>query len=80
MPRPSGALLDQYFNAAEDFLTDSNGASFSLNLTDEGLNTTLMAEFTRDSYFGKIASGFKNTNTSLLAGLPGSGSGSRSAE
>ena len=42
-----GELADQYFNAAEKFLTDANAASFSLNLTDAGLNTTMMAESAR---------------------------------
>src|SRR5204862_6564069 len=66
-----GELADQYFNAAEKFLTDANAASFSLNLTDAGLNTTMMAEFSQGSYFGKIASGFKNSKGNLMAGLPG---------
>jgi hypothetical protein len=66
-----GALADQYFNAAERFLTDANSATFSLNLTDAGLNTTLAAEFTQGSYLGKIAAGMKNSDGNLLTGLPG---------
>ena len=65
------AMADQYFAAAERFLNDAQAATFSLNLTDAGLNTTLAAEFTQGSYLGKIASGMKNTDASLLAGLPG---------
>ena len=66
-----GAAVDQYFAFAERILTDGTAATFSLNLTDEGLNTTLAAEFTQGSYLGKIASGFKNTDAALLKGLPG---------
>ena len=66
-----GAMVDQYFAFVERVLTDGSAATFSLNLTDEGLNTTLAAEFTQGSYLGKIASGFKNTDKALMAGLPG---------
>lgn len=65
------AMVDQYFAVAERFLTDTTAATFSVNLTDAGLNTTMAAEFTPGSYLGKIASGMKNTDASLLAGLPG---------
>ena len=65
------AVVDQYFSAAERFLTDGSAATFSLNFGDAGLNTTLAAEFTQGSYLGKIVGGFKNTDGPLLAGLPG---------
>ena len=65
------AVMDQYFVFAERFLTDANAATFSINLTDEGLNTTMAAEFAQGSYLGKIASGMKNTDANLMAGLPG---------
>ena len=65
------AMMEQYFAFAERVLTDGNAAVFSINLTDEGLNTTMAAEFTQGSYLGKIASGMKNTDANLLAGLPG---------
>jgi hypothetical protein len=64
------ALMDQYFNLAERFLTDTNAATIGLQFNDAGLNTTAMAEFTPDSYLGGIAKGVKNTDAALLAGLP----------
>jgi hypothetical protein len=66
-----GAMVDQYFAFLERVLNEGQSATFSLNLTDEGLNTTLAAEFSPGSYLGKIASGFKNTDAALLKGLPG---------
>lgn len=66
-----GAMMDQYFAGAEQFLNDATAATFSLNLTDEGLNTTAAAEFIPGSYLGNVAKGIKNNNRSLLAGLPG---------
>lgn len=65
------AVVDQYFSAAERFLTDGSAATFSLNFGDSGLNTTFAAEFTQGSYLAKIVGGFKNTDGPLLAGLPG---------
>lgn len=65
------AMIDQYFAVAERFLTDATAATFSVNLTDAGLNTTMAAEFRPGSYLGEIATGMKNTDASLLAGLPG---------
>jgi len=65
------AAVDSYFNFAERFLNDATSATFSLNLTDGGLNTTLAAEFTEGSYLAKIAQGLKNTDANLMAGLPG---------
>jgi hypothetical protein len=64
------ALMDQYFNLAERFLTDTNAATIGLQLNDAGLNTTATAEFTPDSYLGGIAKGIKNSDAALLTGLP----------
>ena len=64
------AVVNQYLAAGEQFLTDADAATFSINLTDEGLNTSLMAEFKKDSYLGKFATNLKGTDQNLLAGLP----------
>jgi hypothetical protein len=63
-------FISQVLTVAQEFLTDAQFASFSINLNKEGIATSLMAEFTSDSTLGKIVAGAKNTDASLLAGLP----------
>ena len=65
-----GAMLDQYIAFAERFLTDGQAATFSLTLSDDGLNTTALAEFAPNSELGNVAQSLKNTDQNLLAGLP----------
>jgi hypothetical protein len=64
------AAFGQLLNVAEGFMRDATAAGMSLHLNDQGLQTTLMAEFKPDSYAGKLAAGFKNTDQPLVAGLP----------
>jgi hypothetical protein len=63
-------FISQVLTVAQEFLTDAQFASFSVNLNKEGIATSLMAEFSGDSTFGKIVAGAKNTDAPLLAGLP----------
>src|SRR5262249_49762000 len=63
-------FVSQVLSVGEEVLTDAQFASFSVNLNKEGIATSLMAEFNGDSTFGKIVAGAKNTDASLLAGLP----------
>ena len=62
--------MSQLLNAAERFLTDAEATTFSLTLTDRGLNGTVMAEFAQGSYLGTNVAALKGENGSLLAGLP----------
>lgn len=64
------AMMDSYFAIAERVLNDGQAATISFTLSDEGLNTTTLAEFTPNSYMGKIAQGLKNSDQGMLAGLP----------
>jgi len=64
------AYFGQFLNVAEGFLRDSNGATFGINLSKDGISTTLMAEFEPGSYGGKAISGMKNTDASFTTGLP----------
>jgi hypothetical protein len=64
------ALVSQFLNVAEGFLRDANGATFSINFGNEGINLAVMAEFNKGSYGGNLVSGAKNTNEPLLGGLP----------
>src|SRR5207302_1549956 len=64
------AVVNQVFNGVEQFMADSQSASFGLTIAKEGITTSLQAEFTPDSYCGKFIGGIKNTDASLTAGLP----------
>jgi hypothetical protein len=64
------AYIAQFFAVFEGLLQDADGASFGVNLSKEGISTTLMADFNPDSYSGKAVKGLKNTDASFTAGLP----------
>ena len=64
------AVVNQMLNIAEGFMRDASAAGMSLHLNDQGLQTTLMAEFKPDTYGAKVASQFKNSREPLMAGLP----------
>lgn len=64
------AVFDQYFKAADQFVSDTRSAAISFNLTDTGIGAAGMAEFENDSHLGKLVAQVKNTDKPLLAGLP----------
>ena len=64
------ALVTQGLNGVEHILNEGQAATFGVNLSDKGINTTITAEFTADGTFGKAIAGAKNTQESLIKGLP----------
>jgi hypothetical protein len=65
------ALLGQVINAVEEFMNDTQAATVGVTITPElGLTATVLAEFTPDTYIAKLVSGVKNTDATLLEGLP----------
>ncbi len=64
------SVVNQALWLGEEFLGDARFASFSLNLSEKGFGTSLMADFEAGSYLGKAFGGVKNSSGSLLAGLP----------
>src|SRR5512132_689596 len=62
--------MGQIFVVAEGFLRDCDGATFGINLSKEGISTTLMTEFSPGSYAGKAFAAMKNSDASFTAGLP----------
>lgn len=64
------ALAAQLFTAADTFLGDSAGATFSLNLSDAGINSTLASEFSSGSYLGKLTTALVPDSAATTAGLP----------
>jgi hypothetical protein len=63
-------VVNQVFNGVEQFLTDAQSATFGVNIAKEGITTSLQAEFSPESYFGKTVASFKKTDSSLTIGLP----------
>jgi len=62
--------VTQLFNVARTFLKDVDSASVGLNISDAGINTTVISEFKPDSYLGKMMASVKGTDASLTTGLP----------
>lgn len=63
-------MMEQYFNAADEFIKDARSTTISLNLTDTGIGAAALTEFESDSYLGKLIAKVQNTDKPLLAGLP----------
>jgi len=63
-------IVNQFLNGVEQFMTDSQSATFGINIAPTGITTSLQAEFTPDSYCGKTVASFKKSNGSLVTGLP----------
>jgi hypothetical protein len=53
------------------FIRDASSATYSMNLTDAGINGTFAAEFNPDTYAGRLLGNIKGSNASFLSGLPG---------
>jgi hypothetical protein len=64
------AVVQQLIAVAEQTLTDGQGATVGLNITDKGINTTILGEFAEGSYAGNLVKGIKNSDANLIAGLP----------
>jgi hypothetical protein len=64
------ALVSQLFVVADSFFRDAQAATLSLNFGENGINSTMMAEFEPSSYIGQMAKNLKNSQGSMLTGLP----------
>ena len=60
----------QLIEAARTFLDNVDTATIGSNITDAGINTTVLSDFKPDSYLGKFAGSLKNTEGPLTNGLP----------
>jgi hypothetical protein len=68
------AALSQVIVAADTFLSNAQGATVALNLTDVGIDYCVGAEFAPDSYLGKFTASLKGKSSSMTQGLPGGAS------
>jgi hypothetical protein len=64
------AAADQMMTIAEGFMRDSQAALLGVSIGNEGISTTLVSEFAPNTYASRALGQIKNTNQSLLAGLP----------
>lgn len=63
-------IVNRLVDVADSFLRDAEAATIGLSLTEDGIATTVLAEFTPDSYLGKLVTASKDSRDHLLAGLP----------
>lgn len=64
------ASLTQVFNVAKSFLRDADSASIGINISDAGINFSVINEFKQQSYLGNAIASVKGTDKSLTTGLP----------
>jgi len=62
-------IVTQCLNTAQSFTEGATAASYSVNLSPDGVATTLMCQFEPESAWGKGLADIKNTDDSLLTGL-----------
>lgn len=63
-------IVSQALNLAEGFLTEAKYTSFSIDLSKDGIATSLTADFKPESNMGKTVASMKGSNASMLLGLP----------
>jgi len=68
--KAADAAIKQLIQAAREFLTDAQGSAVGLTIGDRGIKGSLTVDFAPDTYLGKLASTLKQTDGSLLTGLP----------
>ena len=64
------AGMEQLFTGVEHVINETQSITLGINLADDGVQTTMMAEFDPASYLGQTAAAFKGSNANLLTGLP----------
>jgi hypothetical protein len=65
------ALVGQVLTAVETFMNETQAATVGISIMPEiGVTATIMAEFAPNTYIAKTVSGLKNTDATLLEGLP----------
>ncbi|HEX8323743.1 MAG TPA: hypothetical protein VF595_07495 [Tepidisphaeraceae bacterium] len=61
---------NQLFAAGKTFLNSTNAATIGLNISDAGINSTVLSNFRPDSYLGQTSTKIKGTDKPLTIGLP----------
>ena len=64
------AVVNRGLDVVEQLIRDADGATYGFVLNDAGVNGTALVEFAKESPSAKRVAELKNTDKSLLAGLP----------
>jgi hypothetical protein len=64
------AVVNRAMDLAEQFLNETSAATYGVALSNDGINTTVLADFEPGSKLAARAASFKGSNASLLSGLP----------
>jgi hypothetical protein len=64
------AALNQALEVANSTLRDAQSATWGVNFGENGITSTMMADFTPGSEVGGYVQGFKASNDPLLRGIP----------
>src|SRR5690606_23168871 len=63
-------VAEQFIQAAESFLRDASAATYAVNIGQNGVSTTMLADFKEGSPFAQTVSTLKGSDETLLRGLP----------
>lgn len=63
-------VVTQFIGIAEALLRDAQAATYGISFGDNGISSTAMVEFDPASYCGTLASSVKNSDASMLEGIP----------
>jgi len=64
------ARINRFFDAADQFVRDADGATYGIQFADNGLKITTLGEFTAATPSAQTVNMFKGTDQSMLAGVP----------
>ena len=64
------AFVNRGLDVVEQLVRDADAATYGLSFGDAGVNSTTMVQFAKESPSAKRVAELKNTDQSLLAGLP----------
>jgi hypothetical protein len=62
--------VTQFIGIADAILRDAQGATYGITFADNGISATTMVEFDPASYSGTLSSSMKNSDASMLEGIP----------
>jgi hypothetical protein len=62
--------FNEIADLANEVLTDCDAVTLGVNLASDGISSTMLVDFRPDSHFGKLLAAGKNTDKSLVAGIP----------
>jgi hypothetical protein len=68
--KAANTAVKQLIQGAREFLNDTQGSAIGFTIGDKGIKGSLTIDFIPDTYLGKLASTLKQTDGSLLTGLP----------